>query len=184
MINLDAIKNALPDYAKDLRLNLGTVPTTPNLSAQQIWGSALACAMAARQPDLIRAIEAEAAAHLSPQAAAAARTAAAVMAMNNVYYRYLHLSPTADFRTMPARLRMNGIASHGIEALDFELFSLAVSAINGCGMCIEAHEHEVFKKGATKEQVQDAVRIAAVIHAVGTVLSAVEATAGGLAAAA
>ena len=99
-----------------------------------------------------------------------AKTAAALMGMNNIYYRYVHLSPTADFKTMRAGLRMNGMVGHGADGLDFELWSLAVSAVNGCGMCIESHEHEVFKKGATKEQVQAVVKIAAVITAVSAAL--------------
>ena len=90
----------------------------------------------------------------------AAKAAAAVMAMNNVYYRFTHLVEKPDYSTMPARLRMNVIGNPGVDQLDFELWSLAVSAINGCGKCIESHEHEVISKGATKEMVQDAVRIA------------------------
>jgi alkyl hydroperoxide reductase subunit D len=99
------------------------------------------------------------------------------MGMNNVYYRFVHLSSNPDYRTMPARLRMNAMTSHGAEPLDFELWSLAVSAINGCGMCIDAHEREVLKKGASKELVQNVVRIAAVIQAVAVTLAGAEALA-------
>jgi lipoyl-dependent peroxiredoxin subunit D len=169
-MSIESLKSALPDYAKDLKLNLSSVLTTPGMTPQQIWGTALASAIAARNPDVIRAVAAEAAQHLDAPTLAAAKTAAAVMAMNNVYYRFVHLSGTQDYRTMPARLRMNGLAGHGADPVDFELWSLAVSAINGCGMCIDAHEREVVKKGASKELVQNVVRIAAVIQAVAVTL--------------
>jgi alkyl hydroperoxide reductase subunit D len=91
------------------------------------------------------------------------------MGMNNVYYRFTHLVG-GDYRSMPARLRMNVMAKPGVEKVDFELWSLAVSAINGCGMCMEAHEKVVLQGGLSKEQVQAAVRIAAVVHAVAAVL--------------
>lgn len=171
-MTLDEVKSALPDYAKDLKLNLGSVLTTAGMTPVQIWGTALASAIASRNPVLLAAVAEAAAPHLDEKQANAAKTAAALMGMNNIYYRFLHLVPNPEYKTMPAKLRMNGIASHGIETVDFELFSLAVSAINGCGMCLEAHEHEVIKKGATRELVQNTVRIAAVIHAVAVALEA------------
>jgi alkyl hydroperoxide reductase subunit D len=175
-MSLDDLKALIPDYAKDVKLNLGNVLGTPGLTVQQIWGTALASAIAARNPKLLQAIAAAAAeAGLTPQATAAAKTAASVMAMNNVYYRFVHLSGEPEYKTMPARLRMNGLASHGVDKLDFELWCLAVSAINGCGMCIESHQHEVVKGGATKDVVQNIIRIASVIQAMAVTLEAVEA---------
>lgn len=174
-MSLDELKSRIPDYAKDLRLNLGSVLTTANMTPQQIWGTALASAIASNNADLLRAIADEAAQNLTPVAVQASKTAAAIMAMNNVYYRFVHLSGDADYKTMPARLRMNALASHGADPVDFELWCLAVSAINGCGMCIEAHEHEVVKKGASKELVQNVVRIAAVIKAVAATLDSAQA---------
>jgi alkyl hydroperoxide reductase subunit D len=165
----------MPDYAKDTKLNIGAVLSQPMLSAKQTWGTALACALASRNATVIKAIAADAAAHLDAAETAAAKTAASLMAMNNIYYRFVHLSSTPDFATMRAGLRMNGIANHGTDPLTFELISLAVSAINGCGRCIESHEHEVYQKGATKEQVQAVVKIASVIHAVAATLEGAEA---------
>jgi alkyl hydroperoxide reductase subunit D len=81
----------------------------------------------------------------------------------------VHLSG-GDYKKMPARLRMNVMANPGVDKADFELWSLAVSAVNGCGMCIESHEHELRKAGLTTEQIQAAVRIAAVVHAISAVL--------------
>jgi alkyl hydroperoxide reductase subunit D len=178
-MSIDALKARVPDHAKDLRLNLGSILNPiPSLTPQQQWGTAVACALASREPETIRAVVAAAGAVLSTEAMNAAKAAASIMGMNNIYYRYLHLSGTKDLKTMPARLRMQVIANPGVDRLDFELFSLAVSAINGCGMCIESHEHEVFQKGATKEAVQDVVRIAAVIHAVAATIDAERALAG------
>ena len=171
-MSIDAIRAALPDYAKDLKLNLGSVLSQPGLTPQQLWGTAAASAIAARNPALRDAVLGEAARHLTPAAFDAAKAAAAIMGMNNIYYRFTHLVAAPDYRAMPARLRMNVMAKPGVEPLDFELWSLAVSAINGCGMCLEAHEAEIVRKGGSRELVQNAVRIAAVIHAVAVTLDA------------
>jgi alkyl hydroperoxide reductase subunit D len=171
-MSLESIRAALPDYARDLKLNLSNVLSAATLTPQQLWGTAVASAIAARNPALRDAVLAEAANHLTPAALAAAKAAAAIMGMNNVYYRFTHLVGKEDYRTLPARLRMNVIGNPGVERVDFELWSLAVSAINGCGMCLEAHEHEVLAKGISKEAVQDVVRIASVLHAVAVTLEA------------
>jgi alkyl hydroperoxide reductase subunit D len=169
-MSLDDLKSRLPDYAKDLRLNLGGISGITSLTPQQLWGTALATAIASRNPDVVRAIDAAASEHLTEQAKTAARSAAAVMAMNNIYYRFTHLSKHPDFLSMPARLRMNVIANPGVEKLDFELWSLAVSAVNGCGRCIEAHEDVLLKAGVSKEAIQDAIRIAAIVFSVSVTL--------------
>jgi alkyl hydroperoxide reductase subunit D len=171
-MSIDALKAKLPDYAKDLKLNLSGVFNTPNLTPQQAWGTAVASAMASRQTDVIREIVSASREHLDAAGLNGAKAAAAIMGMNNIYYRFVHLSSTTEYAQMPARLRMNIIGNPGVDKIDFELWSLAVSAINGCGMCIESHEREVVKKGVGKESVQDVVRIAAVIHAVAAVLDA------------
>jgi alkyl hydroperoxide reductase subunit D len=173
-MSIESLKAALPDYAKDLKLNLSNVLTTPGLTEQQIWGTAVAAAVAARNPAVRDAVLAEARSKLSPQALDAAKAAAAIMGMNNVYYRFTHLVSSADYRTMPAKLRMNVIGNPGVDRLDFELWSLAVSAINGCGMCLDAHEKEVLAKGASRETVQNVVRIASVIHGIAVALEAEE----------
>lgn len=171
-MSVDDLKNALPAYAKDLKLNLGNVLRSKGLSEQQIWGTALASAIAARNPVVTAALDAEAKARLQPEVYTAAKTAAAMMGMNNVYYRFLSLTSTEEYQTMPANLRMNAIAQHGIEPLDFEMFSLAVSAINACKKCVDSHEQQVTKSGATREMVQTVVRIASVVHAVAVTLEA------------
>src|SRR5665213_2964016 len=170
---LDLIRESIPDYARDLKLNLGSVLTpegAPGLSERQIWSVALASAIASRNNAFTRAIESAASGTLDAAHVQAARAAAAIMGMNNVYYRFLHLVEDAEYQAMPARLRMNILGNPGIDKLDFELLSLAVSAINACGLCITSHEKKLRAHGITREMIQSAVRIAAVVHAVAGVL--------------
>jgi lipoyl-dependent peroxiredoxin subunit D len=172
-ITLDQLRDSLPDYARDLKLNLGSVLTptgAPGLNERQIWSVALASAIASRNSALTRAIEAAAGAQLDAAHLQAARAAAAIMGMNNVYYRFLHLVEDAEYAGLPARLRMNVLGNPGIDKLDFELLSLAVSAINACGLCITSHEKKLREHGVTREMIQSAVRIASVVHAVAVVL--------------
>jgi alkyl hydroperoxide reductase subunit D len=171
-MSLDTLRDALPAYAKDLSLNLGSLANETVLSDQQKWGAFLASAHAVGQPDVVRAIEAAATQLLSPEAVGAAKAAAAIMGMNNVYYRALHLVSNPEYRTLPARLRMNVLANPGVDKADFELWSLAVSAVNGCGMCLDSHEAELKTHGVQAQQIQAALRIAAVVNAVGQVLAA------------
>jgi len=170
---MDALRDRIPDYARDLRLNLSSVLTpqgAPGLSEAQLWMTALASAIASRNAELARAIEAAATEKLEPVQAEAARAAAAIMGMNNVYYRFLHLVEDDEYAKLPARLRMNVIGSPGIDKADFELMSLAVSAVNGCGKCVSSHERILRQHNLGREAVQSAVRIASVIHAVAGVL--------------
>jgi lipoyl-dependent peroxiredoxin subunit D len=169
-MTIDSIRDALPDYAKDIKLNLSSLLNDSVLTEQQRWGTLLATALASRNARLVAAVSADAAQHLSPPALAAAKAAASIMAMNNIYYRFTHLASDPDYATMPARLRMNVIANPGVDKTDFELWSLAVSAINGCGTCIDAHDQVLRKAGVSREAIQQAVRIAAVIHAVAATL--------------
>lgn len=172
-MNIDTLKQQLPDYARDLKINLGNVLDTEqheHLNESQVWGTALATALASGNKALIGAIEARAREVLDADYYKAAKAAAAIMGMNNIYYRFVHLSSNDEYGTLPARLRMTVIGSPGIEKADFELLSLAVSAINGCGMCIDSHEKILIKAGFSTRAIQDAVRIAAVIHAVAGVL--------------
>lgn len=171
--SIEQCRDALPDYARDLNLNLGSVLTTngaPGLNDKQIWSIALASAIAARNTSFARSVESGSRAHLNDADVLGAKAAAAIMGMNNVYYRFLHLVEDGEYQTMPARLRMNVIGSHGIDKLDFELISLAVSAVNGCGLCITSHEKKLRAHDVSREAIQSAVRIAATIHAVAGVL--------------
>jgi alkyl hydroperoxide reductase subunit D len=171
-MELEQLLNHVPEYAKDLKLNLGSVTRQTELSEQQTWGTVAACAIAARNRQLSQSLLAEAARHLNEPAMFAAKAAAAIMGMNNIFYRFRHLSGNEKYGTMPARLRMQVIGKHGTDPVDFELWCLAVSAINGCGVCVEAHEKVLRDKGVSEETVLAAVRIAATIHALAAVFDA------------
>ena len=176
-MTIEALKERLPDYAKDIKLNLGTLVTEPSLTTQQRAGTFIASALASRNAEVTRAIVTEFAPQLSPEALNAAKAAAAIMGMNNVYYRFVHLVG-GDYERLPAKLRMNVIGKPGVEKVDFELWSLAVSAVNGCGLCLTSHEKVVREAGLGQEQVQAAIRIAAVVHAVAATLDGEEALSG------
>lgn len=162
------IRNQLGEYAKDTKLNLSKVLSEEGLEGitlAQAHGIALASAYATQHSGLIEALQEEVSPTLSEADIHAAKAAATIMGMNNVYYRFIHLVSDKEYQSMPAGLRMNVIANPGVDKVDFELMSLAVSAINGCGMCIDAHVHEVTKAGISKQGVQATIRIAAVINA-------------------
>ncbi len=174
-MSIDALREALPAYAKDLSLNLNVLIAETVLTDQQKWGCFLATAYAVGQADVLKAVEG--ASNLSDAAKSAAKAAAAIMSMNNVYYRALHLMENHDYRTLPARLRMSVISNPGVEKIDFELWCAAVSAINGCGMCLDAHEAELRRHNTSAVAIQAALRIASVVNAVSRVMAAERAAA-------
>jgi alkyl hydroperoxide reductase subunit D len=174
-MSLDSLIDQLPSYAKDLKLNFSSlVRQQTELTPQQLWGTVVASAMASRNPELTQASLEAATQHLPPEIMESAKAAAAIMGMNNIYYRFTHLVANEKYRTIPARLRMNVMRTQ-TAGLDFELWCTAVSAINGCGACLDSHEHVLREKGVAEEVITAAIRIAAVLHAIATVLDAEEA---------
>lgn len=168
-MSLKDFAETIPDYAKDLRLNLSSILSDQLIGETRKYGLILACAHGSAYKPLVDAAEAEIAGKIDEPTANAARGAAAIMAMNNVYYRFVHLASNEEYGTMPAKLRMNIIGSHGTDKDDFELYSLAVSAMNGCGMCIDSHEKLLFQHGVKPDAIQAAARVAAVMKAIATV---------------
>lgn len=174
MTTINEVRDSLKDYARDIKLNLGQVLTTdgaPGLTDSQIWQIAYATALSTRSQVLIDAVATDAAAYIDDAAREAAKAASTIMGMNNIYYRFLHLAEDPQFKSMPAKLRMNVIAKPGVSKVDFELMSLAVSALSGCGMCINAHVEELKKADVSAEAIQSSVRIASVINAAAQALS-------------
>ena len=171
-MSLDALKNRIPDYAKDIKLNVSSLGRESVLDDQKKYGCFLASAYAIGDREVLTDILGEVEDKLSAEAISGAKAAAAIMGMNNVYYRFVHLASASDYKTLPAKLRMNVIANPGVDKADFELWSLAVSAINGCGMCIDAHEAELRKAGLSAEQIQAAVRIASTVNAAASIVRA------------
>jgi len=170
-MSIDALRDLIPAYAKDISLNLGSLASETVLNDQQKWGTFLASAHAIGVAPVVKAVEAAAAEVLSPEAINAAKSAAAIMGMNNIYYRALHLMHNPEYQTLPARLRMNVLGNPGVDKIDFELWSTAVSAINGCGACLDAHEGELKKHAVPAAQIQTALRIAAVVHAASRIVA-------------
>lgn len=164
-MSIENLKKSLPEYAKDQKLNLGTLTRTTELNEQQLWGSMLAAAAATRNEKVIAEIAEEAKEHLSDEAVEAAYGAATVMAMNNVAYRAKGWLGD-DYAQVKFGLRMNIISKPGVDKANFELWNTAVSAINGCEHCLGAHAHELNEAGLSKEQVWEAVKVAAVVQAV------------------
>ena len=152
-----------PEATKDIKLNLQTVLAESSLSEGQRWLVALSCALAKGDHALARGIVAAAGPAASEALIDDAKAVAALMAMNNVYYRFRHMVGKESYASLPARLRMNRLGQPRTSKADFELASLAVSALNGCEMCIQSHERAVLAQGLSEAQVHDAVRVAAVI---------------------
>lgn len=175
-MSIDTIKEALPEYAKDLKLNLGTIVRTTELNEQQLWGALVATAAATKSQRLLREIAEDALDVLSEQAYNAALGAAAIMGMNNVFYRTKG-QLDGRYDDLRAGLRMNIIANPGVEKADFELWSLAVSAINGCGHCLSAHESVLRDAGVDRTAIFEAIRLASIVSGVAQALSTVDALA-------
>ncbi len=163
MSALNELRDAIPEPASDLRLNLQSVMAEGSLTPAQRWGVAVTAAVASRNARLRLAVLADARAAVAATVVDDAIAAAALMGMNNVYYRFRHLVEKPSYADRPARLRMNRLARPAGSKIDFELFALAASAVNGCGTCMQAHEKVVLAGGLSEEQVHDAVRIAATI---------------------
>lgn len=165
-MSLQQLQDRLGDFATDIKLNLSNVlKAEAGMTACQVAGIALASAYATRNTDIISALQTEFAGELNEVVVKAAKAAATLMAMNNVYYRAVHLISDHEYQQMPARLRMNFMSNPGVDKLDFEMYSLAVSAINGCGMCIDTHATKLNQSGVSKQVVQNILRIAGVINA-------------------
>jgi lipoyl-dependent peroxiredoxin subunit D len=166
---LNELKSRIPDYAKDIRLNLDSTIARSSLSQREALGAALAAAFAARSPAIVAAIRDSGA--LEPADVQGALSAAALMGMNNVWYPYVEMADDPDLKTQRAELRMNAYATHGgVDKLAFELWSLAASIIGKCNFCIDSHYKLLKDSGLTVQQLRDVGRIAAVINAAAQVI--------------
>ena len=164
---LETLRERLPEPARDLKLNLQAVLEPSSgaiLSEAQRWGVAVASAIAARHPALRDAVLAEAALHAPREVIEDAQAAAALMAMNNIIYRFRHVIEKAVYEEKPARLRMNRLVKPAASKVDFELYCLAVSAIHNCVACVRSHEKAVLEGGLSEDHVFEAIRIAAVLN--------------------
>ncbi|GLC94098.1 alkyl hydroperoxide reductase AhpD [Cupriavidus sp. TA19] len=168
---LSAIKNLIPDYAKDIRLNVDGTIARSSLEGNDAVGVALAAAFAAQSKVLVDAIRN--AGVLSPEETNGALTAAALMGMNNTWYPYVEMAGDTDLSTQPAGLRMNAYATHGgVDKRRFEMYALAASIVGKCHFCVKSH-YQLLKneQGMTAQQLRDVGRIAAVIVAAANVIA-------------
>jgi alkyl hydroperoxide reductase subunit D len=167
MAFIDTVKEALPDYAKDAKLNLDAVLLRSSLDIEEAMGCAVASLAATGNGKLLSVLLADA-----PAEANAAMTAASLMAQNNVWYPYVEMAEDPALTGLPAQLRMNAIASHGGTTKErFESYSLAASIVGKCHFCVKAHYDGLKKMGYTVEQLRDIGRIAAVMNSVAKVLN-------------
>ena len=166
---LATLKERMPDYAKDIRLNLDAVIARSSLAPEDALGVALAAAFAAKSAPLVEAFRA----HAPPAEAQAALAAAALMGMNNVWYPFVDMAGDTELKTLRPELRMNAYATHGgVARQKFEAYALAASIVGKCHFCIASHYETLKKEGLTAQQLRDIGRIAAVVNAAAQVLAA------------
>ena len=167
---INGLKARLPDYAKDIRLNLDAVLARSSLSSQWAAGAALAAAFAAKSAVIVDAIRGDVA--VDPAHRDAALAAAALMGMNNVWYPFVEMAGDDDLRTIRPELRMNAYANHGgVDRQSFELYALAASIVGKCEFCVRSHYKLLSETGLTTQQLRDVGRIAAVINAAAQALA-------------
>ncbi|MBA2651218.1 MAG: carboxymuconolactone decarboxylase family protein [Tatlockia sp.] len=163
---LERTKENLPEFAKDARINLTKVldlEQSDDLTEQQIIGAALAVAYYLNNKSLVADLMEFS---QDEKLHEAAKLAASLMAMTNIYYRFVHLSEHAELSQLPANLRMQGMMNSLVDRITFEVLSLAVSALNGCGACISAHTRQLVEHGFSAQKIARIGRIAATLHAV------------------
>ncbi len=171
-MNVENIRSIIPDYAKDLRLNLGSVITTSSLDPVMAWGAALTAALVSKNAQVIQGILADAKAHLDATHLEGVKSAAAIMGMTNVWYKFTDMVKDDEVKKLPAKLRMNVIMNHGgVNQALFEGWGLAASVVNACGVCVTAHAAQLRKQDMTAQHVVDIARIATVVKAVADTLS-------------
>lgn len=166
-MSIEALRAQLPAYGHATARNLEVLAGETVLDETAKWSCFVASACAVGEPRTLKAISAAALqAGLTPEAFEEAKTAAATMAMTNVYFRAVHLMTAPEYDRLPSRLRFNRDHSTA-----YEFCCMAVSAINGCGACLDSHEAELRRRGAQPVQIQAALRIGAVVNAVARVLA-------------
>lgn len=166
---VDQLKESLPDYAKDVRLNLDSVIKRSSISEELASACALAAAFATGNGKLVSFIQSNIADEKERDAALAA---ASIMAMTNVWYPYIEMADDENLKGLPAQIRMNTIASHGgTTKARFEAYSLAASIVGKCHFCVKAHYETLKQEGYTVEQLRDIGRIAAVMNSTAKVLN-------------
>ncbi len=168
---LNSIKGLIPDYAKDIRLNIDGTIARSSLEGSDAVGVALAAAFAAKSKVIVDIIKASGV--MAPEEVTAALTASALMGMNNIWYPFVEMTDDTDMKTQAAQLRMNAYATNGgVDKRRFEMYALAASAVGKCHFCVKSHFELLKKEGMSTVQLRDVGRIAAVINAAAQVIAA------------
>lgn len=167
---VDQLKDSLPEYAKDIKLNLDAVINRSSIDSEHATYISIAAAFATGNGKLLAFITANANDEIEKNAAL---TAGAIMAQNNVWYPFVEMADDVNLKGLPAQLRMNAITSHGGTTKGkFEAYSLASSIVGKCHFCVKAHYETLKEEGYSIEQLRDIGRIAATINALAKILSA------------
>ncbi len=170
--NISALDAGESRYIKDARINLKNALNTEHLDEKEAVLVALAIAVNQKSHSLIKLFEAKAEALEIPKPAQAeAMACASLLSANNVLYRFRHFVEKEKYNELPARIKMNIMMKPVLGKEFFELVSLAVSAINGCEMCVKSHEESVLQLGASEERVFEAIRLASIIVSIDKLLS-------------
>ncbi|MES2388876.1 MAG: carboxymuconolactone decarboxylase family protein [Bacteroidota bacterium] len=158
-------------YARDLKINLQNALAMPNLSEKESTLLALGVAINDKSSALVAALSDKAAAiGAGSEEIAEVFACVSLMNTNNVLYRFRHFMKKEQYET-PAGIKMNVMVTPVLGKGFFELLSLAVSALNGCELCVTSHEASVLKHGESTAKIYDAVRLAAIVRGF-TVLNA------------
>src|ERR1700761_3377087 len=158
-------------YLRDLKLNLTSALTSEHLSTKECALIGLSTAVNSNNSLLIQFFNRYAEEQGAPPAdTAEAAGCASLLASNNVFYRFRHFTQKEKYGQIPARIRMQLMMKPVTGKEFFELMSLAISAVNGCEMCVNAHEDSLIKLGTTEERIFDAVRIASLVTATGKII--------------
>jgi alkyl hydroperoxide reductase subunit D len=169
--SLDLLERGESRYLRDLKLNLTSTLTSEHLSTKECALIGLSSAINNNNRILTQFFTR----YAEEQGATAAETAeaagcASLVASTNVFYRFRHFTQKEKYSQIPARIRMQLMMKPITGKEFFELMSLAISAINGCEMCVNAHEDSLIKMGTTEERIFDAVRIASLATAAGKII--------------
>jgi len=167
---VETVKDSIPDHSKDIKLNLDNVMNRSPLSVEDTHAIALTCALAAGNGPLAYAIQASGELIEFLAEEDAAKTAASLMGMNNVYYPFVEMTGDENLKGLPPGLRMNAYANHaGVSKKKFEMYALAASIIGKCHFCVKNHYDTLKKEGMTVNELQHVGKIASVIHAIGKI---------------
>jgi alkyl hydroperoxide reductase subunit D len=166
---VDQVKESIPDHSKDIKLNLDAVMNRSGLDEVDAHACAFAAAVAAGNGDLAFEISMNGPL-MGTDEREAAKTAASLMGMNNIYYPFVEMTEDADLKGLPPGLRMNAYANHGgVSKKKFEMYALAASIVGKCHFCVKNHYDVLKKEGMTVTELQAVGKIAAVINAIGKI---------------